>query len=421
MKIPQLNSTKKSLAARYLGLLTNSYISVTAGRVATLLITFMLIAGPAPAQTVTSGDAKTKVENSDLAPEWTSTWTGPFDCAAVNASTATELAHITTDNQLRLDYSPPGITDTVTFTSASGSKPRTLVGIADTANTVTTDNLSSGTSLTWSSTKAIGAVLVGGVDSHGSTQNRIYWMPEGVALGHQFSGSGFTNANGSYITKVAFCYHQPATVTIIKSVTTATNGSASTAAFGFTSTNLGPATFSLVDNNVTGPDRNITANLYAFAKWNQSIAVTENSITNWTLADITCVEQDTVPNQTQYPTTTNFLTRTATIRLEEGESVTCTYSNTQLTPTAAPASVSGRVMNEDGIGIRGVSVTLWDISSGEIRTASTNSFGNYTFADLPTEDFYVLSVSSKRLSFAVDTRSFTLTDDLAGMDFVASP
>jgi hypothetical protein len=62
-----------------------------------------------------------------------------------------------------------------------------------------------------------------------------------------------------------------------------------------------------------------------------------------------------------------------------------------------------------------------DVSSGQLRTALSNGFGYYTFTDVKTEDFYVLSVGSKRYRFLNSSRSFTVTGDLADIDFIAAP
>ena len=377
----------------------------------TFVICLVMMAGQTSAQ-IRNGDPK-----GGRQPEWTSTWTGPFTCEAVNASTATDVAHITTDNELRLNYTPPSASDSFTYTTASGSKPRVLVGTADTGNTMTTVN-SSGTSLNWTSTKAIGAVLVGG-----SSSNRLYWMPEGMALGTQFSGTGFQNPNGSTITKVAFCYHEPATVTIIKEVQSASGFS--TVSFPFSSTNLGTSTnMSLVDNNSIGPDRKITSNLYKFAKWGDyNITVTESLTQFWSLTSLSCVETDTilVPAQTQYATTVDFSARKATIRLEEGENVTCTYKNTSQNPTAAVGSISGRVTDSYGNGIAGARVMAVNGSLGLTNAVRSNSSGYYSFNDLPVAEFYLLTVEHKSYSFAESTRTFTLSEDLVGLDFTANP
>ncbi len=378
-----------------------------------ILACFVMIAGPSAALTVSGQKvANTKSDDIILSPQWSSTWTGAFNCKAVNDSTAAELAHITTDNELGLVYTPPTASETAPYTAAGGTKTRVLVGPSETASTITTTN-SGLNSLNWTSTKAIGAVLVGG-----SGGNRIYWMPEGSTLGTQFSGTGFQNANASQITKVSFCYHQPAKVTIIQEVTTFSGGTASPISFPFTQTNLG-ANFSLVDNNVVGPDRTTTLNLYKFAKWGQGpITVTQSLVSGWTLADLTCVEMDTVLNQTQYATTTSLGARNSTINLEEGEMATCTYRNTQLIPSAAQVDIAGRVLDEYGTGIRGASLTLTNANTLETRTVTSSSFGYYRISNVDVGDFYILTVNHKKYGFPNGQMSFNLFDALTNLDFV---
>jgi hypothetical protein len=244
-------------------------------------------------------------------------------------------------------------------------------------------------------------------------------MPDGATLGTQFSGTNFQNANGSQITKVSFCYHQPAKVTIIQEVTTFTGGTASTTSFPFTATNMAASNFSLVDNNVTGPDRTTTMNLYKFAKWGQGpITVTQGPVTGWSLADLSCVDMDTVLNQTQYGNTIDFANRKATVNLEEGEMVTCTYRNTQLTPSAAQVEITGRVTDQWGSGIRGAVLTLSNANTLETRSVMTGSFGYYRFDGVDVGDFYILTVNHKRYGFPNGQVSFTAIDSLANVDFI---
>jgi hypothetical protein len=199
---------------------------------------------------------------------------------------------------------------------------------------------------------------------------------------------------------------------------------ASTTSFPFTSTNLGTSGFSLVDNNSTGPDRRIVTNLYKFAKWsNYNLTVTESLISGWTLSDLSCVETDTItsPAQAQFATTVSFSNRRATIQLEEGENVTCTFRNSSLTPTASTGSISGRVTDSYGRGISGARITILNTSSGNSNVVFTNPFGYYAVNDLMVGDFYFASVSHKRYSFTDDSRAFTMNDDISNLDFVANP
>jgi hypothetical protein len=93
------------------------------------------------------------------------------------------------------------------------------------------------------------------------------------------------------------------------------------------------------------------------------------------------------------------------------------FSSTVI-PTAAPGSVTGRAVGGFGAGLRGVAVRLVDFTAGRSMSTATNSFGYYTFTDLEVGHFYMLSVSSKKYYFASPSKSFSLTADLADMDFV---
>ena len=220
----------------------------------------------------------------------------------------------------------------------------------------------------------------------------------------------------------------PGSVTIIKLVTNLsspqTNDYSSVFSFGFTSSaNFGTTSFSLIDSNpaqflgASQPN----ANIQLFGAAN-TITVTELPTPGgiYSLGGLNCVETaGGLPNILN--TTVNFATSTASIIVEEGESITCTFSSTQLIPSAALASITGRVVTADGSGIRGARLVLTDVNTGEVRYATTSSFGYYDFSELTVENFYVLTISSKRYSFLNDSRSFTLNGDLSDVDFVTSP
>jgi Carboxypeptidase regulatory-like domain/FG-GAP-like repeat len=92
----------------------------------------------------------------------------------------------------------------------------------------------------------------------------------------------------------------------------------------------------------------------------------------------------------------------------------------QLVPTAATATINGRVLTAGGRGINRARVTITD-TNGQIRYAITNPFGYYRFADLPTGSDYVLSVSSKLYEFKQSTRFISLQENLGNEDFTALP
>jgi hypothetical protein len=92
-----------------------------------------------------------------------------------------------------------------------------------------------------------------------------------------------------------------------------------------------------------------------------------------------------------------------------------------LTPTAAPASVSGRVLTAYGQGIRNTRVT---ISGGDLaapKTMYTADFGYYYFSGLTAGQTYVISVEPRRYVISHPTRVVNLLDSIADLDFVADP
>lgn len=89
-----------------------------------------------------------------------------------------------------------------------------------------------------------------------------------------------------------------------------------------------------------------------------------------------------------------------------------------ITTTAAGVAVSGRVLNGKN-GVRNALVTMQSYDGAQTRTAKTNSFGYFRFADVEVGTTYLVSVSAKGLTFMPDTQVFTLLDELADLDFSA--
>lgn len=86
-------------------------------------------------------------------------------------------------------------------------------------------------------------------------------------------------------------------------------------------------------------------------------------------------------------------------------------------PTAAGAMLSGRVLSQNGAGLRNAVVTMTD-PRGFVRRSFSSSMGYYLFEDVPTGETYVISVVSKRFQFT--PRVVTINDDLTDWDFIAS-
>ncbi len=86
-----------------------------------------------------------------------------------------------------------------------------------------------------------------------------------------------------------------------------------------------------------------------------------------------------------------------------------------LAPASTGFSVSGRVLTPGGLGIRNAVVALID-AQGVRRTATTSSFGVYSFDGVRANESYIISVFSKRYRFA--PRMMLVDQNLAEIDFV---
>lgn len=201
----------------------------------------------------------------------------------------------------------------------------------------------------------------------------------------------------------------PASVKIRKRVRSTTGGTSSTPTFPYAATNISTSSFQLA-NNTEFVDPNV----------NQSaITVSEAPVAGWTLATIECVETSTgLPNSQN--STVDVANRRANIRAEAGEDITCTFTSEPIAPTSARASVFGRVTDENGYGVRGVTIYLYNMSGGGYWTAVTNSFGYYSFTELAVGDVYVLGAQQGRGRSRIDdtVRTFTLNEDLNDVNFL---
>jgi hypothetical protein len=87
-------------------------------------------------------------------------------------------------------------------------------------------------------------------------------------------------------------------------------------------------------------------------------------------------------------------------------------------PSAAPVSVSvsGRVMNAQGQGIRNARVTMTD-SGGNERIVYTSTFGSYRFDNVAGGGTYTIAVTSGRYTFAPQT--LQINENLTNFNFSA--
>ncbi|MEQ1764465.1 MAG: Calx-beta domain-containing protein, partial [Pyrinomonadaceae bacterium] len=91
-----------------------------------------------------------------------------------------------------------------------------------------------------------------------------------------------------------------------------------------------------------------------------------------------------------------------------------------LVPTAASASISGRVRDANGRAIRGVVISVQGMD-GLPKIAVTNTFGYYRIDELQVGESFVVTAKARRYEFAAPTQFVNLADDLEEIDFRALP
>jgi hypothetical protein len=90
-----------------------------------------------------------------------------------------------------------------------------------------------------------------------------------------------------------------------------------------------------------------------------------------------------------------------------------------LAPSAAGAAISGRVILENGGGLKNAMVYLEGGRLTAPMITQTGNFGYFSFEDVETGQSYVISVNSKRYAIVNNTRAISLIGDLADVDFQA--
>ena len=90
----------------------------------------------------------------------------------------------------------------------------------------------------------------------------------------------------------------------------------------------------------------------------------------------------------------------------------------QISPTAAPIAISGRVKTSADRGIRGAVVTLTS-GNGHLISVTTSSFGYYRFQSLAAGETYILTVRAPRFLFSNSSAVVMAEDNIADLDFVA--
>jgi subtilisin-like proprotein convertase family protein len=99
---------------------------------------------------------------------------------------------------------------------------------------------------------------------------------------------------------------------------------------------------------------------------------------------------------------------------DTGEITSATLGIEVFAPTAANASITGKVVTPSGRRISRATVKLIGTSNSQVYRAATNSFGNFRLNEIPVGETYILSVEHK--SYRFDNRTITLQEDLEGLE-----
>jgi hypothetical protein len=206
-------------------------------------------------------------------------------------------------------------------------------------------------------------------------------------------------------------------VTIIKKVTNKNGGTASTAMFDYSATNLGTSFFELVDNDTPPADRYENPDV-PMPESDVAATVTELAMSGWQLDSIECVETAGTGLTNLQNSTVDLVNRKANIKLEPGESVTCTFNSTERAPLA---SLSGRIVDSRGRAVGGLQVTVTRTNGNQSWSAVTNTFGYYTVNGLATGNSYKVVAKNNRYSISPNSLTVSLASDISNLNFVANP
>ena len=113
--------------------------------------------------------------------------------------------------------------------------------------------------------------------------------------------------------------------------------------------------------------------------------------------------------------------KSITITNPDGQSATGNNLVTILAPTAAGATIAGRVSDSRGFGLRNVAIRIVSQDGTRDVTAITNSFGYYRVDGLPSGQAYLITPVSSRYTFSPQNRLLTLNEDVLELGFTAAP
>ena len=197
----------------------------------------------------------------------------------------------------------------------------------------------------------------------------------------------------------------PATTVTIRKRRQNTTTSSPNVAFPYSATNLASSNFALTDN-ASYSDPNVVV-----PSGHTMVMVDEEPVVGWMLTSINCTETSGITNST-----IDLANGAVNIVAEPGEQIDCTFTSEPLAPSAAFVSISGRVIDGRGYGIRNAVVNVIS-SDGSVRTVNTSSFGYFRIEDVEVGATYVVMVAHKRHNFS--SLVVAPLDEISDMQIVA--
>ena len=185
-------------------------------------------------------------------------------------------------------------------------------------------------------------------------------------------------------------------------------------AYTYTASTSGCVTVTITPSNATA--------LYSAAYGNGGYVPTAIQ-TNY-LADYGVTTAGTISYSFNVTAGQNFTVVVHEVTVGGGNGVNYTLNvsgptvGTCLAPTAANTEIGGRVFSNYRRGVANARVSLTD-TSGFTRSARTNSFGFYNFADVPANETYTVSVQAKGLSFTPQV--VNVLENISNLNFFPAP
>ena len=94
------------------------------------------------------------------------------------------------------------------------------------------------------------------------------------------------------------------------------------------------------------------------------------------------------------------------------------WAEPPVVPVNPGVSIGGKVQTDTGQGVKNVRLTLTS-STGTVVAVLTNSFGLFTFNNVPPGDTYIIRATTKRFRIADSIRVVTVSNTITDLNFIA--